>query len=149
MIPIDMTAEFSSILIGMNVLLLIAGAAIAASAWVSHRASFLSHGAFVLEVRAEADARLAVLNAVDPETLPAERRDEYQYAHRAWSELRRMTEDEVTARRGYAAAAMEDIAADAGVTTLVVQRHFDSKEASYCRVLQRVSELVAQQLRAA
>jgi AcrR family transcriptional regulator len=60
-----------------------------------------------------------------------------------------MTEDEVTARSAYAAAAMEDIAADAGVTTLVVQRHFDSKEASYCRVLQRVSELVAQQLRAA
>jgi len=97
MVPIDMTAEFSSVLIGMNVLLLIAGATIAVSAWVSHRASFLSHGAFVLEVRAEADARLAVLNAVDPETLPAERRDEYQYAHRAWSELRRMTEDEVTA----------------------------------------------------
>ena len=66
MIPIDMTAEFSSMLIGMNVLLLIAGAAIAVSAWVSHHASFLSHGAFVLEVRAEADARLAVLNAVIP-----------------------------------------------------------------------------------
>jgi hypothetical protein len=95
--PIDMTAELSSLLIGMNVLLLIAGAVIAVSAWVSHRASFLSHGAFLLEVRAEADARLAVLNAVDPETLPAERREEYQYAHRAWSELRRMTEDEVTA----------------------------------------------------
>jgi hypothetical protein len=46
--------------------------------------------AFVLEVRAEADARLAVLNAVDPETLPPERRDEYQYARRGWSELRRM-----------------------------------------------------------
>jgi hypothetical protein len=79
-----------------GVLLLIA-ARRSPSARVSHRASFLSHGAFVLEVRAEADARLAVLNAVDPETLPAERRDEYEYAHRAWSELRRMTEYEVTA----------------------------------------------------
>ena len=46
--------------------------------------------AFVLEVRAEADARLAVLNAVDPGTLPAERREEYEYAHRGWSELRGM-----------------------------------------------------------
>ena len=36
--------------------------------------------AFVLEVRAEADARLAMLHAVDPETLTAELCGEYHHA---------------------------------------------------------------------
>jgi hypothetical protein len=42
MVPIDMTAELSSLMVGMNVLLLIAGAAIAVSPWVSRMTSFLS-----------------------------------------------------------------------------------------------------------
>jgi hypothetical protein len=40
MVFIDMTAELSSVLIGVNVLLVIAGAAIAVSAWFNQGASF-------------------------------------------------------------------------------------------------------------
>lgn len=43
MMVIDMTAELSSLLIGLNVLLVIAGAAVAASVWFSQGASFTSH----------------------------------------------------------------------------------------------------------
>lgn len=42
MVPIDMTAELSSLLVGMNVLMLIAAAAIAISPWASRITSFLS-----------------------------------------------------------------------------------------------------------
>ncbi|GIU85153.1 MAG: hypothetical protein KatS3mg008_1928 [Acidimicrobiales bacterium] len=42
-------------------------------------------------------------------------------------------------REGYAATSMEDVAAEAGVTKLIVYRHFDSKEALYRAVLERIS----------
>jgi AcrR family transcriptional regulator len=41
-------------------------------------------------------------------------------------------------RAGYAATSMEDIAAESGVTKLIVYRHFDSKEALYRSVLEQV-----------
>jgi AcrR family transcriptional regulator len=44
----------------------------------------------------------------------------------------------VFARSGYAATAMEDVAAASGVTKLIVYRHFASKEALYRAVLERV-----------
>ncbi len=40
---------------------------------------------------------------------------------------------------GYAATSMDDVAAESGVTKLIVYRHFDSKEALYRAVLERVS----------
>lgn len=40
-------------------------------------------------------------------------------------------------RLGFAAARLEDIAADAGVTKPIVYRHFDSKEALYLALLER------------
>ena len=43
------------------------------------------------------------------------------------------------ARAGYAATSMEDVAAEAGVTKLIVYRHFDSKAELYRSVLERVS----------
>ncbi|HUQ39379.1 MAG TPA: TetR/AcrR family transcriptional regulator [Acidimicrobiales bacterium] len=39
---------------------------------------------------------------------------------------------------GYAATSMEDVAAAAGITKLIVYRHFDSKEELYRAILQRV-----------
>jgi hypothetical protein len=42
MVPIDMTAELSSLMIGMNVLMLISAAAVAVSPWVSQVTAFLS-----------------------------------------------------------------------------------------------------------
>jgi AcrR family transcriptional regulator len=45
---------------------------------------------------------------------------------------------------GYAATSMEDIAAAAGITKLIVYRHFDSKEDLYRAVLERVFERQAQ-----
>lgn len=43
------------------------------------------------------------------------------------------------ARTGFAATSMEDVAAEVGVTKLIVYRHFDSKEELYRAVLERVS----------
>lgn len=44
------------------------------------------------------------------------------------------------ARAGFAATSMEDVAAEAGVTKLIVYRHFDSKEELYRAVLAGVSD---------
>ena len=44
------------------------------------------------------------------------------------------------AREGFAATSMEDVGAEAGVTKLIVYRHFTSKEALYRDVLTQVSE---------
>ena len=44
------------------------------------------------------------------------------------------------AEKGYAATSMEDVAAAAGITKLIVYRHFVSKEELYDAVLERVSE---------
>lgn len=44
------------------------------------------------------------------------------------------------ARQGYAGTSMEDVAAAAGITKLIVYRHFGSKEELYDAVLERVSE---------
>lgn len=43
------------------------------------------------------------------------------------------------ARAGFAATSMDDVATEAGVTKLIVYRHFDSKEQLYAAVLERVS----------
>jgi len=43
------------------------------------------------------------------------------------------------ARAGYQATSMDDVAAEAGVTRLIVYRHFDSKEELYRAVLEQVS----------
>ena len=43
------------------------------------------------------------------------------------------------AAKGYAATSMEDVAAAAGITKLIVYRHFDSKQALYDEVLEQVS----------
>jgi len=47
------------------------------------------------------------------------------------------------ARAGFAATSMEDVASEAGVTKLIVYRHFDSKEELYRAVLTAVSERLA------
>ncbi len=44
------------------------------------------------------------------------------------------------AQRGFAATSMDDVAAEAGITRLILYRHFDSKEALYTAVLQRVRD---------
>ena len=44
------------------------------------------------------------------------------------------------AQQGYAATSMEDVAAAAGITKLIVYRHFGSKQELYDAVLERVSE---------
>jgi AcrR family transcriptional regulator len=44
---------------------------------------------------------------------------------------------------GFAATSMEDIAAEAGVTKLIIYRHFDSKQALYERVLDETRERLA------
>lgn len=48
---------------------------------------------------------------------------------------------------GFAATSMEDIAAEAGVTKLIVYRHFATKQALYERVLDDTRERLAQALR--
>ncbi|MFI5914236.1 TetR/AcrR family transcriptional regulator [Dactylosporangium sp. NPDC051541] len=48
---------------------------------------------------------------------------------------------------GFAATSMEDIAAEAGVTKLIIYRHFDSKQALYERVLDETRERLAEALR--
>jgi AcrR family transcriptional regulator len=47
--------------------------------------------------------------------------------------------------RGYAATSMEEIAAASGITKLIVYRHFESKEALYRAVLQRVFDRLAEE----
>ena len=44
------------------------------------------------------------------------------------------------ASRGYASTSMDDVAGAAGITRLIVYRHFESKAALYDAVLERVSE---------
>lgn len=44
------------------------------------------------------------------------------------------------AERGFASTSMEDVAAEAGITRLIVYRHFESKPVLYDAVLERVSE---------
>src|SRR5206468_3618995 len=52
------------------------------------------------------------------------------------------------AARGFAATSMDDVAAAAGVTRLIVYRHFASKEALYVAVLEHVYERLGEQLAA-
>jgi len=47
------------------------------------------------------------------------------------------------ARGGFAATAMDDVAAEAGITRLIVYRHFDSKEELYRAVLAKVTDQLA------
>lgn len=44
------------------------------------------------------------------------------------------------ARTGFAATSMEDVAAEAGITKLIVYRHFESKEELYRAVLARIED---------
>ncbi len=53
------------------------------------------------------------------------------------------------ARSGYAATSMDEIAAEAGITKLVVYRYFDSKEVLYRSVLERVFQRLAEEFLAA
>jgi AcrR family transcriptional regulator len=48
---------------------------------------------------------------------------------------------------GFAATSMDDIAAEAGITKLIVYRHFDTKQALYERVLDDTRERLAEALR--
>jgi hypothetical protein len=50
--------------------------------------------AFIADARAQADAALAKLAAVDPAILPPELRDEYEQERAAWEEVRALTEDD-------------------------------------------------------
>ncbi len=47
------------------------------------------------------------------------------------------------ARAGFAATSMEDVAGEAGITKLIVYRHFESKEELYRSVLEQVSARMA------
>lgn len=49
------------------------------------------------------------------------------------------------AHQGYASTSMDDVAAEAGVTKLIVYRHFASKEKLYEAVLQAVSTRLAEE----
>lgn len=49
------------------------------------------------------------------------------------------------AHEGYAATSMEDVAAEAGVTKLIVYRHFESKEELYRAILEGVSTRLRQE----
>ena len=53
------------------------------------------------------------------------------------------------AERGFAGTSMDDVAAAAGITRLIVYRHFDSKETLYAAVLQRVRDRLAEESAAA
>lgn len=48
------------------------------------------------------------------------------------------------ARTGFASTSMEDVAAEVGVTKLIVYRHFDSKEELYRAVLERMRQRLAE-----
>jgi AcrR family transcriptional regulator len=50
------------------------------------------------------------------------------------------------ARGGFAATSMDDVAAEAGVTRLIVYRNFDSKEDLYRSVLQRVADRLGEEV---
>lgn len=50
------------------------------------------------------------------------------------------------ARAGYAATSMEDVAAEAGVTRLIVYRHYPSKEDLYRAVLEAVDARLAEEV---
>jgi AcrR family transcriptional regulator len=50
------------------------------------------------------------------------------------------------AERGFADTAMDDVAAAAGITRLIVYRHFDSKQDLYVAVLQHVRDRLAEEL---
>lgn len=52
------------------------------------------------------------------------------------------------ARGGFAVTSMEDVAGEAGVTRLIVYRHFASKEELYRAVLERVAERLRDEFRA-
>src|SRR5207244_7458677 len=49
------------------------------------------------------------------------------------------------AARGFAATSMDDVAVEAGVTRLIVYRHFASKEALYVAVLEHVYERLGEE----
>src|SRR5687767_8493097 len=49
------------------------------------------------------------------------------------------------AATGFASTSMEDVAAAAGITKLIVYRHFESKEELYRAVLRRVSDRLAEE----
>jgi AcrR family transcriptional regulator len=49
------------------------------------------------------------------------------------------------AHKGFSGTSMDDVAAQAGITKLIVYRHFDSKEALYEAVLERVSARLAEE----
>jgi AcrR family transcriptional regulator len=49
------------------------------------------------------------------------------------------------AERGFADTSMDDVAGAAGITRLIVYRHFDSKEALYAAVLQHVRDRLAEE----
>jgi AcrR family transcriptional regulator len=49
------------------------------------------------------------------------------------------------AERGFADTSMDDVAAAAGITRLIVYRHFDSKEALYVAVLRHVRDRLAEE----
>jgi AcrR family transcriptional regulator len=49
------------------------------------------------------------------------------------------------AERGFADTSMDDVAAAAGITRLIVYRHFPSKEALYVAVLERVRDRLAEE----
>jgi AcrR family transcriptional regulator len=51
------------------------------------------------------------------------------------------------AERGFAATSMEDVAAAAGVSRLIVYRHFDSKEELYDEVVAETAELLVKAFR--
>lgn len=53
------------------------------------------------------------------------------------------------ARAGYAATSMDDVAAEAGVSRLIVYRNFESKEDLYRAVLEKVSGRLAEEFSAA
>ena len=48
------------------------------------------------------------------------------------------------ARGGYVATSMDDVAVEAGITRLIVYRHFDSKEDLYRAVLTKVTDQLAE-----
>ena len=49
------------------------------------------------------------------------------------------------AHKGFAATSMDDVAAEAGISRLILYRHFDSKEALYTAVLDRVRTRLEQE----
>jgi len=49
------------------------------------------------------------------------------------------------AERGFAGTSMDDVAAAAGITRLIVYRHFDTKETLYEAVLQHVRDRLAEE----